>query len=408
MDQKRIPDALVEALSLDVTVLQGLLQQHRHSHRRAKYYHRLEMTVKCLQKSKILDLGKELESFRQQVNGMTQHRKRQRKIQEEQWERKSTTTTTTTQQSALEVLYKYFQKTIEHEIPELLSRIQHAADPCLTEIARGFFLPFMTVALAALARIRTLTRKVAKLVVMEVLHLHTDLQKLLLFVHDDSSSVGLWSTEVMNGLIETYMDPETNAGQQVPTTRLSKEQVRKATLRSLGWNQGHQQSNVDVSGDVTTDRSETPRADNVGGDDDKNEGVDDASDDGGDDISLATKGYPTPPNKELTNSTINLDESSVIDTDDHDVGETVDSTVRTSSREMEHAAKLVNATSSSDAIDKNLEMVQRKKEAKKKKRKEPSSSSDKSSSSKKKKKKKTKDKGTSNKSKGDFFDSLFD
>jgi hypothetical protein len=51
---------------------------------------------------------------------------------------------------------EFLSKTLSTFIPELVSRIDHAARALFTEISRGFFLPFCTVAASALARIRFL------------------------------------------------------------------------------------------------------------------------------------------------------------------------------------------------------------------------------------------------------------
>jgi len=56
----------------------------------------------------------------------------------------------------LQALIRVWTRTI----PELLSRIQHASKALFKEVSRGFFLPFCTVALGALARIRALLMEI--------------------------------------------------------------------------------------------------------------------------------------------------------------------------------------------------------------------------------------------------------
>lgn len=52
------------------------------------------------------------------------------------------------------------QKTLQQEIPEVLSRLEHASEPLFLEVSRGFFLPFCTVALGAIGRIRVFLMRI--------------------------------------------------------------------------------------------------------------------------------------------------------------------------------------------------------------------------------------------------------
>ena len=427
MKDKRIPDALAEALSLDVTVVEGLLQQHRHSHRRAKYFHRLTMTVKALKRCKILELDQRLESFRQQVNGMAQQRKRKRQKQqeEEQWELSNLShqnNKIAENRHPLEAPYTSMQQMIEEDIPQALSRIQHAADPILTEISRGFFLPFMTVALAALARIRLLIRKFAKLVVLEMLECHSDLQKLVANSKDMRFSTKLWTVQHMNQLIERYMDPDlTGIDRQSLLPRLTKEQLRESTLKSIGWNVSRASSkttssNDNGSGMDTPSRSGTPvtqeEAGNLSTEDDPNDKSEDNDMNIMEELPDENDDKPSSKHNGSDKLTATMNE----DVGDDDVGETVESATHASAKELDQAAGIMNVKSS---VDQNLEIARRQKETKKqqkaidtssKKRKakfSSSSSLNDSKKSKKKKKKSSKEGGKKKKSKGDFFDSLF-
>ena len=48
-------------------------------------------------------------------------------------------------------------------IQEIISRIYHASTPLFLEISRGFFVPFCTVALSSLARIRSMIIEIGKI-----------------------------------------------------------------------------------------------------------------------------------------------------------------------------------------------------------------------------------------------------
>ena len=51
---------------------------------------------------------------------------------------------------------------LTHHLPEVLSRILYAAEGLYTELSRGYFVPFCTVALAAISRIRALLMRMGR------------------------------------------------------------------------------------------------------------------------------------------------------------------------------------------------------------------------------------------------------
>eukprot|EP00581_Thalassiosira_minuscula_P014131 CAMPEP_0183720876 /NCGR_PEP_ID=MMETSP0737-20130205/13385_1 /TAXON_ID=385413 /ORGANISM="Thalassiosira miniscula, Strain CCMP1093" /LENGTH=492 /DNA_ID=CAMNT_0025950827 /DNA_START=77 /DNA_END=1555 /DNA_ORIENTATION=- len=55
---------------------------------------------------------------------------------------------------------------VTQSIPQVTSRILHATSPILCELSRGYFVPFLTVALACLGRIHTLLLKMGREVVL--------------------------------------------------------------------------------------------------------------------------------------------------------------------------------------------------------------------------------------------------
>jgi hypothetical protein len=190
---------VLEGLELEISILRLLLKRHRTSHGRTKYYRRLMMTLKCLHiqpqttkdNNKVVSLFCDamvrLEALKEQATNLHQRNtvvrkekqlsKQPRPQQEEQWSlmksssmNQPDTTTSTTQLVASTPLdslstlqqqqqqqqqeFRELVKTFTHGIQQLLSRIVHASKALFWEVSRGFFLPFCTVALSALARIR--------------------------------------------------------------------------------------------------------------------------------------------------------------------------------------------------------------------------------------------------------------
>lgn len=123
-----------EALKLEISIVEALLSRKRASHGRTIYYKRMKMVMQCIRKCSLLD-------FASRLKGQMQD---SAKIHQE--------SNSIKRQEELE----YLTLTLSNTFPELVSRIEHAAKALFTEIGRGFFLPYCTVAVAALARIRIL------------------------------------------------------------------------------------------------------------------------------------------------------------------------------------------------------------------------------------------------------------
>ena len=180
-----IPDNTFQALSLDLSVLEGLLKRHRTNHGRTLYFRRISMALKAIQRHNLVDFCSQMESLERDVNQWSQQRKRKkRRNEEEHWD--------LTQRSnsgrdevleSLKVEASKVQKLLVHQFPEFLSRIQLASSALFMEINRGFFLPFCTVALSALARVRVLILQIGRLGLTQL--------KELLLQSSDSSSMGL-------------------------------------------------------------------------------------------------------------------------------------------------------------------------------------------------------------------------
>lgn len=146
-----------EALELDLKVLESLLRRNHSAHRRTKYYQRTSMAVRCVQKS-LAPLFGDVCKLQQELQEQVARERTKRKRQKVFWELVSAS-----DRAAQDQLEQTFETRVQQVtvvgtllLPQALSRIQHAAAALFTEIARGFFLPLCTIAVAALARIRTL------------------------------------------------------------------------------------------------------------------------------------------------------------------------------------------------------------------------------------------------------------
>ena len=149
---------VIQGLTIDVSVLEALLKQSRNNHGRTLYYRRLSMALKSMKRYELLEFGSQLETFQKDCRLCQQrvHKKNKKRLREERWGEE--------EQEDPEICelqndFTSFEATLLEKFPEILSRIQHASIPLFTEVNRGFFLPFCTVALGALGRIRALIQQ---------------------------------------------------------------------------------------------------------------------------------------------------------------------------------------------------------------------------------------------------------
>ena len=213
-----IPNILLDALKYDVSILDSLLKRHRSSHGRTIYFRRMKMTVKCLMEQQqqqqttitipVVEHVYRLKEFMTNVNRYVQElkrkekrRQRYRNEQEEEeveWCTRSslslnndgaviagTTLVVVAQPPSIRRgLINELKDLVEvwtQHVPEILSRIRHSSLALIKEVSRGFFLPFCTVALAALARVRCIVMDVIGLRGLTILHnLQSDLQSNIL------------------------------------------------------------------------------------------------------------------------------------------------------------------------------------------------------------------------------------
>lgn len=360
-----LPPSLFQALSVDFFVLESLLKRHRNSHGRTIYFRRMEMACKAFKKFQILDLNSDMESFERNFRT----RQKQEKKKEQQWTMKVSSKDSDQlkfKQDFSQIMDKFVQK-----LPELVSRTEHASSALFTEINRGFFLPFCTVALASLARIRSLTLKLGRLGLANVKEMADSVDFLSIPQDVFDATMNIFIVDDSSELKESAIKKEqrdkilTSMGIAVP-----KVNEKVASLKTVAEDDKQEES---------INETKLP-------------GADDALD-------------------------IEEDERIKSSTSSHDdIGESMESLgfILEESHELQEKASKSAAQSPIDAIDQNTallesfkhkqqrggsEVLENKK--KDKKRKESSSSAGQDQKERKKKKKKKV-------KKGDFFDNLFD
>jgi hypothetical protein len=243
-----IPPSIVQALSLDISVFDALLKRHCCSHGRAKYYQRCRMTLTCMQQRyNLLDFSILLAELQKSVNGMDQQRKRARRNNrnaEQAWEMQELGSNNnqkslmTKEQLQLADQLSTIQTTVLHHFPEIISRIHHASMALFVEVSRGFFLPFCTVALGALARIRALILRMGRMALTELQQLASTMDEILpplpVPVGDNPNpSEYCHSTSFLHGkafekAMEMFLEsPENRAS--------NKTRKQEQTLWSLGY-----------------------------------------------------------------------------------------------------------------------------------------------------------------------------
>jgi hypothetical protein len=156
------------ALELEVNVLSLLLRRNQCSHRRSKPFQHASMALRCLlvksthntkDQAPNLQLFGASNDLLARAEEAVNRRRVKRRRQQVFWELASATDQEEDRHELRELtkLHGGIVWAIQlSNIQELFSRIDSAAAYLWSEIARGFFLPFMTVAVASLARIRIL------------------------------------------------------------------------------------------------------------------------------------------------------------------------------------------------------------------------------------------------------------
>ena len=242
----------VEALSLDIFVLQSLLKQHRCSHGRTKYFQRISMVLRALERYKLLDFPDQMETMRKDVNGTSQElirkKKRQQKLRssnDDEWyipkanaDGRGTPTKEDKQLDNIIAQLSNIQQTLLKNVPEVLLRIQHASSALFVEVGRAFFLPFCTVALGALARIRVLILRFGFQAATELQQLRQTFEEVLGDRLSSSSSSTVETTTLNFFLTHQSLEQTMQQyAEQPPKSRdpgVSKQRNTNEVLANLG------------------------------------------------------------------------------------------------------------------------------------------------------------------------------
>lgn len=394
-----------QALSLDICILQVLLKRNRRSHGRAIYYRRMAMVLQATQRCGLLETGERLERLERNAIEYCQIQKRKRMRHEDQWDSRKPRTD---EQIILQQDYETLQRLGIESFSELLSRIQYASDPLFLEVSRGFFLPFCTVALSALARVRVLILRIGR-------HLLSKLQQL---ISSDESLRNIlpYSKEKVETTMAKYLEAETSVPLNDGTVKVgmvSKKERRPILVKSLGYNL----SKSAIAAKEKSMPSTKTLKDGNDADDDGDDGIESTSY-GDSPLKTSPATIPHVPSSSHTQNTEfengeDNDDNDGSDGDGDDIGESVtftDSAMPTKSvSDRTYGSSMTFPKT--DVIDRNMELLasfksknrttdRANQDKKSMKRKESNPSKLNAEKTPKKKKKK--------KSKGDFFDALFD
>jgi hypothetical protein len=168
-----------EALDLELSLLHATLKRNYSSHRKTQYFRRLTMALHCVMKRFELNtlwsdvvaiLARDLPRAEQEIEQQRKREEQTKKRSDIFWELKITKEADGRQRNctlpeiaAIKDMFTSMQHRLEDissrsvdGITQALSRLEYAASACLTEVARGFFLALVTVAVASVARIRSL------------------------------------------------------------------------------------------------------------------------------------------------------------------------------------------------------------------------------------------------------------
>lgn len=213
---------LEDALSLDTSVLQALLHRNRYSHGRTLYFKRMSMALRAIQRHSLDDLT----SLEQALQTYSKSR--------QEW--------SSSNKDPLDEIKAQLQLLmggLKDGVPEVLSRIDHAADALWTEVSQGFFLPLCLVALGCLARIRVLVLRRAQQATLDLRTLWGEYSHL-------EELKPLMDSTFFETTLDSFVEPPLN--QQNQLTRFDMERA----LQSLGMTRREPQQSETLSnaGDV--------------------------------------------------------------------------------------------------------------------------------------------------------------
>jgi len=197
--------ALQDALALDRSILLSMLRRNWCAHGRTRYFQRMEMVLKALNKSRVESLTERLGTLRSQTLF-------KKKRKQEEW--------------TLENLSKEDSEVIEMKeildllivrLPAVISRIEAAASALFYELGRGFFMPFNTIAIGAIARIRVILIKIGR----------QGLVDLQIVMADSKVNMDVDWEKAM----QLFVEPET--GVHVVTSNTHKTQLKNLGIKEF-------------------------------------------------------------------------------------------------------------------------------------------------------------------------------
>jgi hypothetical protein len=237
-------DNLFQALSLDLSILEVLLKRHRCSHGRAIYFQRISMVLRATQRFNLLGTGELLERFERNSSEYSQQqkRKRNRSKDDDHWDSRGGLLND--EQSKLKNDYEELEQLYTVSFAEILSRIDHASAPLFLEVSRGFFLPFCTVALGALARVRTLLLRMGRYGLSQLQELISSDEHLRKFI---SFSKHMFEATMAKYLEEDKSGERTSVG----VGMVSNRERRPNLVKSLGYSIPKQQFNSGTDGSIS-------------------------------------------------------------------------------------------------------------------------------------------------------------
>lgn len=341
------------------------------------------MALRAIQRDSFLStIEDNLQSFRDDLQAERQRRSMKKILRDDDFWVLSGTNQQAATDTPVAVLSKLhdrlctFAARVNEYFCQSISRLEYASTMLFVEIARGFFLPFCTVAVAAVARVRTLLRRLCLNLTNCLLELADDIKKDLSTLENSKNVhlTSLWTpaqvtTFQKQGLwLQPLLDSDSTST-KASSAYDRREQQCRATWKALGTpTRKRRQENV---GQVSPDLEGMGSTEN---DDNDNDRTDSGTE-------------PTPSL---------LEADALAEDSNHDIGEAMEEAA-------EYSVALdrsdVAASSASVDIDQNLSLVQElqmEKKRKKTKEKDIKRAAEKSD---KKKAKKSK--------KGDFFDDLF-
>ena len=141
--------SLQDALILDRSILFSMLQRNRCAHGRTLYFQRMEMVLKALSRSRIETLNERMAAAKR----LQQKTKRERL----EWTMESLA-----KKDPYMTEMEEISDVLTIRLPDIISRIEFAASALFYELGRGFFMPFNTIAIGSLARIRIVVMKLGR------------------------------------------------------------------------------------------------------------------------------------------------------------------------------------------------------------------------------------------------------